>query len=190
MLTQDEVIRLFEEKEAFLSGHFLLSSGLHSPRYLQTALLLQYPDLAEKFGKELAERAKDCKPDVVAAPAVGGLIIGHEVAKAFGVRFVYTERVEGKMVFRRGFEIKPGEKVFTVDSVITTGGSPLEVMDEVTALGGINVGCAVVVNRSSGRFNPQVPLFSLMEITVPAYDKEDCPLCKEGLPLVKPGSKK
>jgi len=190
-LRSDDVLQLFREKNAIHDGHFLLSSGLHSPKYMQTALLCQYPDTAETLGKALADKVKKFNVECVIAPAVGGLVIGHEIARALGVRFIFTERVDGKMELRRGFEIKPGEKVLVADSVITTGGSPFEVVSVAKAKGADVVGCAVIVDRSNGEFKPNgVPMISLLQINIETFTPANCPMCKDKIPMVKPGSRK
>ena len=190
-MDQEQLLKLFDEKNAKHEGHFLLSSGLHSATYLQTALILQHPDITEKIAKALIQKLKGLKIDCVAAPAVGGLVIGYEIARQLGVRFIFTERVDGKMIFRRGFEVQPGEKVLVADSVITTGGSPFEVSQLLKQLGAETVGIVVVVDRSGGTFRPNgIPVISLMEITVETFTPNDCPLCQQKIPLVKPGSRK
>lgn len=187
---QQKVLDTLKECGGFLEGHFLLSSGLHSEKYLQCAQLLQHPKLAEKFGKQLADKVKDLKIDVVIGPALGGVIVAHEIARALGVRALFTERVEGKMTLRRGFSIKPNENVLAVEDVITTGGSTLEVMRAASEQGGKIVGIAALVDRSGGTFKPEIPVHSLMQIQVETYSPELCPLCKQGSPAVKPGSRK
>jgi orotate phosphoribosyltransferase len=187
---QQKVLDALKDCGGFLEGHFLLSSGLHSEKYLQCAQLLQHPKLAEKFGKQLADKVKEIKIDVVIGPALGGVIVAHEVARALGVRALFTERVEGKMTLRRGFSIKPNENVLAVEDVITTGGSTLEVMRAATEQGGKIVGVAALVDRSGGAFMPPVPVNSLMQIQVDTYPPELCPLCKQGSQAVKPGSRK
>jgi orotate phosphoribosyltransferase len=175
---------------ALLEGHFKLSSGLHSPRYLQCALYLAEPAHAEAAGRQLAARLKSCGAQVVVAPALGGVIIGHEVARALGVRFLFTERADGAMQLRRGFSIDPGERALVVEDVVTTGGSTREVMEVIKQGGGSVVGVAAIVNRS-GVENPFAPLpfTALLSVEVPTYQPESCPLCLAGSPLVKPGSR-
>lgn len=176
---------------AYLSGHFVLSSGLHSPHYLQCALYLASPAAAEAAGRQLAARLKNCSPNLVVSPALGGVIIGHEVARALGVRFFFTERWEGKMTLRRGFVVPEQARVVVVEDVVTTGGSTREVMEVVQAQGGTVVGVGAIVNRS-GKQNPFAPLpfASLLEVSIPTYPPEACPLCEQGLPLEKPGSRR
>jgi orotate phosphoribosyltransferase len=175
---------------ALLEGHFKLSSGLHSPRYLQCALYLAEPAHAEAAGRQLAARLKSYGAQVVVAPALGGVIIGHEVARALGVRFLFTERADGAMQLRRGFAIEPGDRALVVEDVVTTGGSTREVMEVIRLGGGSVVGVAAIVNRS-GVENPFTPLpfTALLTVDVPTYPPESCPLCQAGSPLVKPGSR-
>lgn len=176
---------------AYLSGHFVLSSGLHSPNYLQCALYLASPPAAEAAGRQLAARLKHVSPNLVVSPALGGVIIGHEVARALGVRFFFTERWEGKMTLRRGFVVPAQARVLVVEDVVTTGGSTREVMAVVEEQGGTVVGVGAIVNRS-GSDNPFAPLpfASLLSVNIPTYPPEACPLCQQGLPLEKPGSRR
>ena len=176
---------------ALLEGHFKLSSGRHSSRYLQCALYLADPARAEAAGRQLAARLKNAAAQLVAAPALGGVIIGHEVARALeDVPFFFTERSDGAMTLRRGFRIEPGCRVLVVEDVVTTGGSTREVMDVVTQQGGVVVGVGAIVNRS-GQENPFAPLpfTALLTVDVPNYPPEACPLCASGVPITKPGSR-
>ena len=175
---------------ALLDGHFKLSSGLHSPRYLQCALFLADPARAEAAGRQLAARLRNCGVQMVVAPALGGVIIGHEVARALGVSFLFTERADGVMQLRRGFSIAAGDRVLVVEDVVTTGGSTREVMEVVRHGGGTVVGVGSMVNRS-GAENPFAPLpyTALLAVDVPTYQPEVCPLCQAGVPVVKPGSR-
>ena len=186
----DELLKLFKKHNALLEGHFLLSSGLHSPKYLQSALILQHPDLAERIGKAIADKVRHLKPQCVATPAVGGIVIGQEIARALNVRHIYTEREDGKMMLRRQFEIQPEERILIADSIITTGGAPLEVMQVMHANKANVVGIGVVVDRSGDAFKPNVPVESLLKIVLETYTPENCPLCQEKIPIVKPGSRK
>ncbi len=192
MMTE-EVLKLFEENQALLKGHFLLSSGLHSSRYLQCALVLQHPPVAETLCAALAAKAKaDAdvgKIDLVIAPALGGVIVAHEVARALGVRALFTERQEKVMTLRRGFQIQPGERCFVVEDVVTTGGSTREVMEVVTALGGVTVGAGSLIDRSGGAVDLGVPRHALATLEVPTFKPEDCPMCREGSTAIKPGSR-
>jgi orotate phosphoribosyltransferase len=189
-----DLVKLFKDKGALLEGHFVLSSGLHSDRYLQTALLLQYPDIAEQLGKELATRFSD-RVDVVVSPAIGGLIIGQEVARAKKCRAIFSEKDDqGKPALRRGFALTPNENVLVIEDVITTGLSTAEVVKLVQANGGQLVGIGSVVNRSQGK-NPHLEQFnksisSLLTLAVESWQPSECRLCKQGIPAVKPGSRK
>lgn len=178
------------EAGALLEGHFRLSSGLHSPRYLQCALYLSAPERAEAAGRQLGARLRGCSVRLVVAPALGGVVIGHEVARSLETTFMFTERQEGAMTFRRGFVVEPGWRVLVVEDVITTGGSTREVIAAVEAQGGVVVGVGAIVNRS-GQENPFAPLpfTALLELEVPTYQPEECPLCAAGIPLTKPGSR-
>jgi len=188
-LTEREILELFRKTGAILEGHFLLSSGLHSPKYVQCARLLQHPALAERVCRALAARAAALDPiDVVVGPALGGVIVAHELARALGVRGMFAEREAGRMTLRRGFEIVPGERVLVAEDVVTTGRSSLEVAELVTALGGTVVGAACLVDRRLGGELP-FHLVSLVKLAIEAFPPEDCPLCREGLPYTKPGSR-
>ena len=194
MTPQNErVLSLFEATGAYLKGHFRLSSGLHSPGYLQSALVLAHPAHAERLGRELASKLRTiARPGIglVIAPALGGLIIGHEVARALGVRFLFTERdADRKMSLRRGFTLLPGERVAVVEDVITTGGSTREVIDIVRAAGAVTVVAGSIIDRSGGQADVGAPRIALETLVVPAWDPETCPLCKAGEPVAKPGSR-
>jgi orotate phosphoribosyltransferase len=175
---------------ALLEGHFKLSSGLHSSRYLQCAVYLADPARAAAAGRQLAARLKGCGTQLVLAPALGGVIIGHEVARALAVPFFFTERTDGPMSLRRGFAIEPGTRVLVVEDVVTTGGSTREVMDVARAQGGIPVGVGSIVNRS-GKDNPldPLPFSALLTIDVANHPPETCPMCQAGSPVTKPGSR-
>jgi orotate phosphoribosyltransferase len=187
-----DLLDIFRQTGAYLNGHFRLSSGLHSPEYLQCALVLQHPRHAEACGEELAARmaGMGMNPDVVVSPAMGGLIIGHEVARAFGVRHIFTERdAERKMTLRRGFALQAGEKAVVIEDVITTGGSSLEVVALLKAGGVEVIGAGSVIDRSGGKADLGVPRAALVTLEVLAYAPASCPLCAQGLPVVKPGSR-
>ena len=192
-MTNEEVLQIFSDSGALLTGHFLLSSGLHSSRYLQCALVMQHPATAEKLCANLAAKAKADERigqiDLVIAPALGGVVVAHEVARALGVRALFTERQE-VMTLRRGFQIAPDEKCFVVEDVVTTGGSTREVMKVVNALGGVVVGAGSLIDRSNGAVDLGVPRHALATLEVPSYQAEDCPMCKEGTTAIKPGSRK
>lgn len=190
-MSSENILKLFKEHQALLEGHFLLSSGLHSPQYLQTAMLLQYPDITEKLSRNIAGKIRELNLDIqcVVSPAVGGIVIGHEIARTLNVRSIYTERVDGKMTLRRGFNIHPNEKILIADGIITTGGSPIEVMQVVQSYKGQPVAIAVLVDRSNGSFKPTIPVISLLQIKFDTYTSENCPLCQQKIPLLKPGSR-
>jgi orotate phosphoribosyltransferase len=171
-----------------LKGHFLLSSGLHSPQYMQSALVLSEPARAELLGAALAARLKE-KVDLVVAPAMGGLIIGHEVARALKVRSYFTERENGIMTLRRGFKLEPRERVVVVEDVITTGKSTGEVNTLLKSLGAEPVAALSIVDRSEKPLSLGIPVASLIKLSIPSYEASACPLCKEGRPVVKPGSR-
>ena len=187
---------LFLEHGALLKGHFLLSSGLHSDRYLQCALVLARPSAAEALGRELAAKLsnsgalKGVRPDLVVSPAMGGLIIGHEVARALSVPHYFTERVDGAVLLRRGFALKPGQNVLVVEDVVTTGKSTKEVFGVIGAAGARAVAAASIVDRSEGTASLDVPYSALWTVAAPAWNPDACPQCKAGVPAVKPGSRK
>jgi orotate phosphoribosyltransferase len=188
VFVNDGTLDLFRQTGAYLKGHFRLTSGLHSDEYLQCALVLQHPQFAERLGRDLAKRLGAA--DLVASPAVGGLIIGHEVARALGCRFIFTERdSSGRMTLRRGFTVRPGETAIVVEDVVTTGGSPREVIEVLRGEGVRVSGAASVIDRSGGRADLGVPRTALVTLDVVAYTAEECPLCKQGIPIEKPGSR-
>lgn len=188
-MNEKDVLEIFHEKHALLTGHFKLSSGLHSQNYLQCALVLQYPDIAEKMAKEIAKKFSKEKVDFVIGPALGGVTLAYEVARALKVRGLFTERQEGVMVLRRGFKINPGERALVVEDVITTGGSTKEVVGLVKAAGGSVVGVASIIDRSAEPVDFGVPFAALARIKVETYKEADCPLCKMNIPITKPGSR-
>ncbi len=184
----DSVLDAFRETGAYLKGHFRLTSGLHSNEYLQCALVLQHPSLSLRFGTELARHFSAC--DLVAAPAIGGLIIGHEVARALNCRFIFTERdAAGKMTLRRGFHVKPGETAIVIEDVVTTGGSTREVIQLLQAEGVRVLGAGSIIDRSGGKADLGVPRVALETLTVTSWQPDDCPLCKQGVPVEKLGSR-
>ena len=188
-MTKEEITQCFLDAGALLEGHFKLRSGLHSNRFFQAALVLQYPDIAQKLCTELAAKFAGKGISAVISPAVGGLIVGHELAKALGVRAIFADKEEGELVLKRGFEIKPGEKVLVGEDVITRGGRVQQTVDLVRKHGGEVAGIAVIVDRSMGEASFDVPHESLMKLELATYDPESCPLCKQGVGLVRPGSK-
>jgi orotate phosphoribosyltransferase len=189
-MRDEDVLERFRRTGALLEGHFVLTSGLHSTSYLQCALVLQHPPEAEALGRAIAERFAGRGVETVVAPAIGGIIIGWEVARALGVRSVWTEREGGRMTLRRGFTVNPGEAVVVVEDVITTGGSTRETVEALREAGANVVGAASVVDRSGGRAEVGVPRVALVTLDVPAVAPEACPLCAQGVPFVKPGSRK
>jgi len=188
-MTENEVLDLMTELGALHRGHFLLSSGLHSDTYFQCALVLQFPELARELGRLLAERYDPLAVDIVVSPALGGILIGHEVARAVGRRFVFTERQGGEMTLRRGFRIEKGEKALIVEDVVTRGTSSLEVARVVEAAGGVVSGVAALVDRTNGTAGLPVPLEALARVAVAAWAPDACPLCAAGSAPVKPGSR-
>lgn len=189
MPTRDELLDLFRKSGALLDGHFRLSSGLHSTGYLQCALVLQHPESAERLGRAIADKVRELRPTVVLSPALGGVVIGHEVGRALGVRAMFAERQDGTLMLRRGFTLEASDRVLIVEDVLTTGGSTRETMQVATAAGGHVVGAASIVDRSSGHATFDVPFHALLAVELPTYQPESCPLCAEGLPVVKPGSR-
>ena len=189
-LNPEQTIDLFQKTGAYLRGHFRLTSGLHSNEYLQCALVLQHPQYAERLGAALADAIGETA-DVVVSPAVGGLIIGHEVGRALNVRAIFTERDAATRVMslRRGFRIEPGERVVVVEDVVTTGGSSREVIDVVKAAGGIVVAAGSIMDRSGGRAEFGVRRVALATLDVQTWSDADCPMCRAGEPVVKPGSR-
>lgn len=179
----------FEETGALLTGHFRLSSGLHSDRYLQCARLLMWPERAEAAGRELAGLLSEYSPSAIVSPALGGLIIGHEVARALGVRSLFAERQEGAFGLRRGFRVEPGEAVAVVEDVFTTGRSTREVVEMVNSAGAIVVAAGSIVDRGLPAGALPVPSRSLLALSVPAWSESECPLCREGVALKSPGSR-
>jgi orotate phosphoribosyltransferase len=189
----ESVLALFRSTGAYLNGHFRLTSGLHSPAYLQCALVLQYPRHAAELGGLLAGELRKLvsePAELVVSPALGGLIIGHEVARALGARFIFTERGENqRMTLRRGFAVVPGEAAFVVEDVITTGGSTRDVVEVLRAAGARPLAAGSIVDRSGGQADAGAPRVALVTLDVPAYDPAHCPLCAQGVPVVKPGSR-
>jgi orotate phosphoribosyltransferase len=188
-MTGDEVLGLFRSAGALLEGHFRLSSGLHSERYLQSALVLQHPAFAARLGEALGERVRDLAPTAVLSPALGGIVIGQEVGRALGVRAIFAERQEGRLTLRRGFTLADGDVVVVVEDVITTGGSTRETIAVAEAAGARVVGAAAIIDRGNADTTLGVPLVSLVKLPVPTYTPASCPLCERGEPLVKPGSR-
>ena len=186
---EDNLLTVFQQTEALLEGHFKLTSGLHSPRYLQCALVLQHPEHAEMIGRELAAKFSDDRVDAVVAPAIGGIIVAHETARAIGCRALFTERESGLMTLRRGFRLIRGERVLVVEDVVTTGGSTRETIQAVINADGVVIGAGSIVDRSGGTVDVGVRRQSLLTLDVPTYEPAECPMCKDGIPAIKPGSR-
>ncbi len=189
MRTED-VIERFRATGALLEGHFVLTSGLHSANYLQCALVLQHPEEAERFGRSIAEHFKQNNIQLVASPAIGGIVIGHEVARQLGARFIWTERENGEMTLRRGFSVSPGENTIVVEDVVTTGGSTRDTVSALQATGANVVAAASIIDRSGGEADVGVPRIALATLDVPSVDASICELCKQGEAAIKPGSRK
>jgi orotate phosphoribosyltransferase len=188
-MTREELLTLFHRSGALHDGHFRLSSGLHSPGYLQCALVLQHPQYAEALGRAIADRTREERPTLVVSPALGGVVIGHEVGRALGIRAIFAERVDGALMLRRGFSVADSDRVLVVEDVLTTGGSTRETMQVAKAAGGQVVGVASIVDRSAGTVRFEVPFSALLEMSLPAYEPDQCPLCAQGLSVIKPGSR-
>lgn len=190
MTTRDDLLDLFRKSGALLEGHFRLSSGLHSPGYMQSALVLQDPRSAEALGRAIGERVRALRPTVVLSPALGGVVIGHEVGRALGVRAIFAERQDAQLTLRRGFILSESDRVLVIEDVITTGKSTRETIQVARAAGAQVVGAASIVDR---RAEPgatlDVPYVALLQIELPTFEPDTCPLCAQGLPVVKPGSR-
>lgn len=185
----DEIMQLFERVGAVRHGHFELSSGRHSSTYVQCALVLQYPESAEKLGRALAEKFKGVQIDCVASPALGGVLVGQEVARGLGVRAVFVERdISGRMALRRGFAFQPNERVLVVEDVWTTGGSTRETIAVVEQAGGLAVAAGALIDRSGNQLELNVPTKALIDLDIPSYEAFECPLCRSGQEIAKPGS--
>lgn len=189
MLTKEEVIKILQETEALLEGHFLLTSGKHSDRYIQCAQVLQYPEHTETLCRAMAEPFQNQGITTVVGPAMGGILLAYEVARQLGAKAIFTERENGKMTLRRNFSVSLGEKVLVVEDVVTTGGSVKEVITLLQELGADVVGATCLVQRSLIPVDVGVTLSPLLSLDVVAYEPDQCPLCKEGTPAIKPGSR-
>jgi len=192
-MVQERILSIFKETGALLEGHFQLTSGLHSPQYFQCAKVLQFPQYAMMLCGEIARQFRDDRIDAVIAPALGGIVVGQEVGRQLNVRTMFAERKDGQMQLRRGFEIKSGNRVLVCEDVVTTGGSVAEVIRIVNASGGLVAGVGFIVDRSGDRVSFELGeggrQFSLLKMDVEAYRPEACPLCSQGIPIVKPGSR-
>jgi orotate phosphoribosyltransferase len=188
-LTSQQVLDLFRRVGALLEGHFKLSSGLHSPGFMQSALVLQHPREAEALGAALGGALRSLNPDLVMSPALGGIVIGQEVARALNVPAIFAERQDGALTLRRGFAIAPGARVLVIEDVVTTGGSTRETMDVATRAGGVVVGAGSIIDRSGGNQGLSVPYSALAQVSFPTYQPDACPLCAAGSTAIKPGSR-
>ena len=189
-LPKEEILQIFRETDALLDGHFLLTSGLHSPHYFQCAKVLQYPQYLHLFSGEIAKHFEDSEIELVISPAIGGIVVGTEVGRMLEARTIFAERENGVMSLRRGFGIKKGERVLAVEDVVTTGGSVKEIIQLVEKAGATLAGVGYIVDRSSGKTTFNAKTFSVLQMDVVTYTPESCPLCKLGTPAVKPGSRK
>lgn len=188
-MNQTEIAEVFTKCGALKVGHFRYTSGLHGDKYMQCAQVQKYPQYNEQLCRELADKFRDLGVELVVGPAVGGILAAYEVARQLGVPAIFAERENGEMKLRRGFTIEPGQRVLVTEDVITTGGSVREVIDLVKANGGIPVAVGVMVDRSGGKVDFGLPLGSLLQLQLPTYQPEECPLCKQGIPVAKPGSR-
>lgn len=188
-MREAEVLTIFREAGAYLEGHFLLTSGRHSDAYVEKFQVLQHPELTEKLCAALAARFQDQQIETVVGPATGGIILSQFVGKALGTRAIFTEREEGKMTFRRGFKVEPGERVLVVEDIVTTGGSVEEVLEILRAAGAEIVGVGLLVDRSGGKADFGLPTESLLKLEIPTFEPEKCPLCQKGVPLTQRGSR-
>lgn len=188
-MTDREVLDLFRQSGALLDGHFKLSSGLHSDRYLQSALVLQHPDFAERLGAALGKRTAHLQATAVLSPALGGIVIGQEVGRALHIRALFAERQDGTLTLRRGFTLSPSDRVLVIEDVITTGGSTRETMKVAEAAGARVVGAGAIIDRGTTPARLDIPLQALVRLDVPTYPPDACPLCANGQPVTKPGSR-
>lgn len=189
MLTNEQIVEIMKEAGVLQEGHFLLTSGRHSRQYMQCAKLFQDAKYSEALCRELAEKYKDAGVELVIGPAIGAIQMSYEVSRHLGVRNIFAERENGKMTLRRGFTVEKGQKVLVVEDVVTTGGSVQEVIDIVKENGGEVVGVGVIVDRSGGKIDFGCRLEAVLSTSIESFPPEECPLCKEGIPMVKPGSR-
>jgi len=188
MMTQEEVRALLVKTGAIMDGHFLLTSGLHSPHYVEKFNVLQHPAYTAQLCAAMAEKFKDAEIETVVGPVTGGILLAHETGKSLGTRAIFTERVDGKMTFRRGFSLRAGERVLIVEDIVTTGGSIKEVIEVVKAAGAVPVAVSMLVDRSGGKANfGDVPSTALLTMDVETYSPDTCPLCAKGVPMTKRG---
>ncbi len=186
-MEQNTVLDLFRDAGAFLEGHFLLTSGLHSPHYIEKFRVLERPLVTARLCKAFAEHFSSQNPTIVIGPMTGGIILAFETARNLGTKAIFTERVDGKMMLRRGFEIKPEDRVLILEDIVTTGGSLVEVIDVVKNAGAAIIGIGLLVDRSGGKAQFGIPTYALVTLDVTTYEPDSCPLCQAGIPLVKPG---
>lgn len=188
-LPKHEILGIFRETGALLEGHFQLTSGLHSPQYFQCARVLQHPKYLHLFAAEIAKHFGSAGIGLVISPAIGGIVVGTEVGRILGVRTIFAERKDGRLEIRRGFEIRSGERALVVEDVVTTGGSVMEVIDIVRKAGGVTAGVGYIVDRSNGAMKFDADQYSILQLDVTAYKPEKCPMCADGKPVTKPGSR-
>jgi orotate phosphoribosyltransferase len=188
-LPREQVLEIFRETQSLLEGHYLLTSGFHSPQYFQCARVLQYPKYLHLFAGEIARHFAYSDIEVVISPAIGGIVVGTEVGRMMRTRTIFAERKDGKMELRRGFEIRPGERVLIVEDVVTTGGSVFEVVELVKQANARLAGVGYIVDRSNGKIKFESKHFSVLQLDVVTYTPDECPLCQQGIELIKPGSR-
>jgi len=189
-MNNQDILQIFQKSNALLNGHFLLTSGRHSNQYFQCALVLQYAEYNEIICGMIANYFKDTEIDVVISPAIGGIVVGQEVARQLGKKSIFAEREDKTLTLRRGFQIEEGKKYLVCEDVVTTGGSVFEVIDIVKNNGGIVAGVGFIVDRSNNKVKFDVSQFSTLQLEVVSFSPEDCPLCKQNIPVIKPGSRK
>ena len=189
-MNNQDILQIFQKSNALLNGHFLLTSGRHSNQYFQCALVLQYAEYNEIICGMIANYFKDTEIDVVISPAIGGIVVGQEVARQLGKKSIFAEREDKTLTLRRGFQIEEGKKYLVCEDVVTTGGSVFEVIDIVKNNGGIVAGVGFIVDRSNNKVKFDVPQFSTLQLEAVSFSHEDCPLCKKNIPVIKPGSRK
>lgn len=187
-MTDQEIIQAFQDAGALLNGHFVLRSGLHSDQFFQAALLFRFPDLAEKLCRTLADRMTGLGAETVISPAVGGILVGQELARALGIQAIFADKENDQLALKRGFAIRKGEKLIIAEDVVTRGGRVQQTINLVRALGGVPVAAGVITDRSGGAVDFGIPLFSLLKLNLPTFAPADCPLCRAGQPLTRPGS--
>mgnify|MGYP000945114195 CR=1 FL=1 len=188
-MNKEKIIDIFQKTGVLMEGHFILTSGRHSSQYLQCARIFQYPNYGEEIAKELAQAFRKDSIDMVIGPAIGGIILSYEIGRILGIKAIFTERENGIMTLRRGFEIPPDSRVLVVEDVVTTGGSVKEVIELVKKNGSKVVGVGAIVDRSNGKVDFGCRFQAVISLEIPSYEKDECPLCKQGLPAVKPGSR-